>query len=72
VSGERLRFAAIGLFAAAAVLVGVGRDSGQSWLVIAAFVLFTAGAFAFLRWRTTMRANVFDRQDKTSDKDPKP
>jgi hypothetical protein len=72
VSGERLRYAAICLFAAAAVLVGVGRDSGQSWLVAAAFLLFTAGAFAFLRWRTRMRGNVFDRQDKTSDEDPKP
>ena len=71
-SGDRLRIAAICLFAVAAVLIGIGRDSHEPWLVILAFLLFSLGAFAFLRWRTTMRSRVFDRKDKTSDEGPGP
>ena len=72
VSGERLRVAAIGLFAAAAVLVGLGRDGGRAGLVVLAFVCFSLGAFAFLRWRSEIRARVFDRQDKTTRRDDEP
>ena len=71
-SGERLRVAAICLFAVAAVLVGLGRDSGRAWLVVLAFVCFSLGAFAFLRWRSEIRARVFDRQDKTTRRDDEP
>jgi hypothetical protein len=72
VSGERLRVAAICLFAAAAVLVGLGRDSGRDWLVVLALVCFSLGALAFLRWRSEIRARVFDRQEKTTRKDDEP
>ena len=68
VSGERLRVAAIGLFAAAAVLVGLGRDGGRAWLVAVAFGVFAVGAATFMRWRAR-RARVLDREEKTSRQD---
>ena len=46
-----MRAAAIGAFAGAAVLVGVGHASGQRFLVALGAVLFALGATFFLRWR---------------------
>ena len=64
-----MRTAAILLFAAAAILVGVGNSSGQRWLSAVAFGLFGAGAVCFLRWRAGNRATVLDREEKTPEED---
>jgi Flp pilus assembly protein TadB len=56
---------AIVLFAAAAVLVGIGNSTGSKWLQAAAYLLFAFGVLAFLRWRRR-RATVLDSEDKTS------
>ena len=62
---EGPRIAAILLFAAAAVLVGVGNETGQRALSAVAIVCFAFGALAFLRWRRAQRARVLDSEDKT-------
>jgi uncharacterized membrane protein YdbT with pleckstrin-like domain len=59
------RALAVVLFAAAAVLVGVGNSTGSKWLQAAAYCLFAFGVLAFLRWRR-QRARVLDSEDKTS------
>ena len=64
-----MRAAAILLFAAAAILVGIGNSSGERWLSAVAFGLFGAGAVLFLRWRLGNRARVLDREDKTPEED---
>jgi Flp pilus assembly protein TadB len=61
----RFRAAAIALFAAAALLVGIGNSSHRRLLVALAFACFALGVVCFLRWRRTLRANVFDREEKT-------
>jgi hypothetical protein len=65
VAGSRLRLLAIALFAAGAVLAGIGNSTHRSWMVAAAFAAFVVGVGAFLRWRQTSRARVFDREEKT-------
>ena len=62
---SRWRLLAIALFAAGAVLAGIGNSSHRSWLVAAAFAAFALGVGAFLRWRQAARARVFDREEKT-------
>jgi hypothetical protein len=59
------RIGAILCFAAAAVLVGVGRQSGESWFVIAGFALGALGAGLFFRWRSEQAGRVLDSKDKT-------
>jgi hypothetical protein len=61
----RLRAAAIALFAAAAVLAGFGNSTHRGWLVALAFSCFAIGVAAFLGWRRSLRATVFDPEDKT-------
>jgi len=61
----RLRGVAIALFAAGAVLAGVGNSTRAGWVVALAFLCFALGALAFGRWRRAHRATVFDREDKT-------
>jgi hypothetical protein len=56
-----MRALAIVAFAAAAVLVGVGRSSGHRFLVALGAALFLLGVGAFFRWR----ARVLDSEDKT-------
>ncbi len=65
--GDRPRIAAILLFAAAAVLVGVGNSTHERWLTVLAIVCFVLGAAAFLRWRRAQRARVLDPKDKTGE-----
>jgi hypothetical protein len=62
---RRLRAAAIALFAAAAILVGIGNSSHRHWLVALAFGCFAIGVASYIRWRRAVRANVFDREEKT-------
>ena len=61
----RWRLLAIALFAAGAVLAGIGNSTHRSWLVAGAFAAFALGVGAFLRWRQGERARVFDREEKT-------
>ena len=61
----RYRGIAILLFAAAAVLAGVGNETGHTVLTAVAFVLFALGALCFFRWRAAIRAQVLDSEDKT-------
>ena len=49
----RLRLAAIALYLAATVLVGVGHASGHRFLVALGVVLFALGTTFFLRWRSS-------------------
>jgi hypothetical protein len=56
-----MRVLAILAFAAAAVLVGIGRSSGQRLLVAIGAAFFLLGVAAFLRWR----GRVLDRKAKT-------
>jgi len=63
-----MRALAILAFAAAAVLVGVGRSSGHRSLVAIGAALFLLGVAAFFRWRSE-RARVLDREEKTSRED---
>ena len=69
---ERLRWAAIALFAGGAVLSGIGNESGRKWLTLLAFACFMLGVMFVLRWRSTVRARVLDREEKTSAGTPKP
>jgi hypothetical protein len=62
---DRARLVAILCFAAAAVLVGVGNQTGERALTAIGFVAFAAGALAFFRWRGAQRARVLDPEDKT-------
>ena len=66
-SPERFRIASIALFAAAAVLAGVGNETGTRLLTGFAFGLFALGAAAFLKWRRARFARVLDREEKTSE-----
>jgi hypothetical protein len=61
-----LRWVAIALFAAAAVLVGIGNSLHERWIVAIAILCFLLGAGAFLRWRFAENARVLDREEKTS------
>ena len=61
-----LRWVAIALFAAAAVLVGIGNSLHERWIVAIAILCFLLGAGAFLRWRLAEHARVLDREEKTS------
>ena len=63
-----MRALAILAFAAAAVLVGVGRTSGHRLLVALGAALFLLGVAAFFRWRGD-RAKVLDREEKTPPED---
>jgi hypothetical protein len=74
VRAERLRLAAIVLFAAGAVLSGIGNQSGRHWLTLLAFACFILGVMFVLRWRATVRARVLDSEEKTSvrKQDPPP
>jgi predicted phage tail protein len=60
-----MRALAILAFAVAAVLVGVGRSSGNRFLVAIGAALFLLGVGAFLRWR----AKVLDPKAKTPPED---
>jgi len=60
-----MRALAIMAFVAAAVLVGVGRSSGQRFLVALGAALFLLGVTAFLRWR----GRVLDSKEKTPPED---
>lgn len=62
---ERNRIAAIVLFAGAAVLVGIGNETGRRLLIGLAFGLFALGVGAFLRWRNARHARVLDPEEKT-------
>jgi hypothetical protein len=66
VGSDRNRIAAILLFAAAAVLVGLGNETGRRLLTGLAFGLFALGVGAFLRWRSSRRGRVLDHEEKTS------
>jgi hypothetical protein len=59
-----MRALAILAFAAAAVLVGVGRSTGDRFLVAIGAGLFLLGVTAFFRWRGRT-AKVLDSEDKT-------
>ena len=59
-----MRALAILAFAAAAVLVGVGRSSGTRFLVALGAALFLLGVTAFFRWRART-GRVLDSKDKT-------
>ena len=59
-----MRALAILAFAAAAVLVGVGRSSGNRFLVALGAALFLLGVTAFFRWRGRT-GRVLDSKDKT-------
>ncbi len=69
---ERNRIAAILLFAAAAVLVGVGNETGRRLLTGLAFGLFALGVGAFLRWRNARHARVLDPEEETSEQGDDP
>ena len=60
-----MRALAILAFAAAAVLVGIGRSSGNRFLVAIGAGLFLLGVAAFFRWR----AKVLDSKAKTPPED---
>jgi hypothetical protein len=60
-----MRALAILAFVAAAVLVGVGRSSGDRFLVAIGAVLFFLGVAAFFRWR----GRVLDSKAKTPPED---
>jgi hypothetical protein len=60
-----LRGVAIVLFAAGAVLAGVGNSTRSGWMIALAFTCFLLGVLAFGRWRKALRARVFDREEKT-------
>ena len=59
-----MRALAILAFAAAAVLVGVGRSSGTRFLVALGAALFLLGVTAFFRWRAKT-GKVLDSEEKT-------
>jgi hypothetical protein len=66
VSAARLRVVMIALFAAAAVLSAIAGDERGPLLALA-IGCFSGGVVAFFRWRSKLRANVFDRGEKTSE-----
>src|SRR5262249_35005866 len=59
-----MRPLAILAFAAAAVLVGVGRSTDNRFLVALGAAIFLLGTAAFFRWRSD-RGKVLDREEKT-------
>ena len=59
-----MRALAILAFAAAAVLVGVGRSTGHRFLVALAALFFLLGVAAFFRWRA-QTGKVLDSEEKT-------
>jgi predicted phage tail protein len=61
-----MRALAILAFAAAAVLVGIGKSSGHRFLVAIGAALFLLGVAAFFRWR----GRVLDYKEKTPPEDP--
>jgi len=63
-----MRALAVLAFAAAAVLVGLGRSSDNRLLVALGAGLFLLGVGAFFRWRAS--ASVLDRKAKTPPEDP--
>ena len=69
---ERLRLAAIALFAAGAILSGVGNESGRHWLTLLAFACFILGVMFVLRWRGIVRARVLDPEEKTLVREERP
>ncbi|HUY70614.1 MAG TPA: hypothetical protein VMV08_00090 [Gaiellaceae bacterium] len=69
---ERLRLAAIALFATGAILSGVGNESGRRWLTLLAFACFILGVMFVLRWRSTVRARVLDPEEKTRGREQGP
>ena len=69
---ERLRVAAIVLFAGGAILSGLGNESGRRWLTLLAFACFILGVMFVLRWRGTVRARVLDPEEKTSGPEERP
>jgi Flp pilus assembly protein TadB len=60
-----MRALAILAFAAAAVLVGVGKSSGHRLLVALGAALFLLGVAAYFRWR----GRVLDSKEKTPPED---
>jgi hypothetical protein len=64
-----LRLAAILLFAAGAVLSGLGNSEGKRVLTALAFVCFGLGVVCVLRWRSRVPAKVLDREEKTPRRD---
>jgi hypothetical protein len=59
----------IALFVAALVLTSVADE--ESGPVFAGGVAcFTGGVLVFFRWRSALRASVFDREDKTAEESP--
>jgi hypothetical protein len=64
VSAGRLRVLMIALLLAAAVLSAVAGDQGGPVFALAV-ACFSAGVLVFFRWRRKLRANVFDREEKT-------
>ncbi len=57
----------IALFAAGAVLAGVGNTTRQGWVIALAFSSFAIGVAVYVRWRQTLHGRVFDREEKTRD-----
>lgn len=67
---DRLRWLAVALLAAAAVLSAFANDQRSPVLRALALACFLGAAFAFAGWRRAARAHrarVFDREAKTSD-----
>jgi uncharacterized paraquat-inducible protein A len=70
VGAEHLRWAAVALFAAGAVLSGVGNESGLRFVVALAAVCFGLGVICVLRARAAIRARVLAREEKTPSERP--
>jgi hypothetical protein len=57
----------IALFVAAAIFSAVAGNEPGPFLA-ASFACFAIGVVVFIRWRRALRASVFDRGEKTSDR----
>ena len=66
-SAGRLRVLTIALFVGAAIFSALAGNEAGPFLA-GAVACFSAGVLVFLRWRRALRASVFDRGEKTSDR----
>jgi len=62
-----LRALAVGLLAVALGLSVVSARTGERWANAVAFLFFAAAVAVFLRWRSTLRARVLAREEKTTE-----
>ncbi len=65
-SAGALRVTMIALLVVAAVLSAFAGGEGGPFLA-ASFACFVSAVAVFFRWRRKLRANVFDREEKTSE-----